>query len=123
MLGETLRARLIADRAAVLLAGDAPTSACAGGARGATPPSSASPGQPSCDEPSHPTHVPTLSGSLANDESACHVLPAPFVVAGSGAGPHGRHSLVGVHRRGVRSERTMCGSPSDPDERQQPDRL
>src|SRR5262249_18042751 len=36
----------------------------------------------------------------------------PFVVAGSWCGPHGQHPLVGVHRRGVQSERTMCGSRS-----------
>src|SRR5262249_31549430 len=40
-----------------------------------------------CDEASHPTHIPNLSGSLANDESAGHVLALPFVVAGSGCRP------------------------------------
>src|SRR5262249_7144527 len=76
-----------------------------------------------CDEASHPTHIPNLSGSLANDESAGHVLALPFVVAGSGCrppwpAPTRRRSPKG-RSIGANNVRFALG----PDERQQPDRV
>src|SRR5262249_50996034 len=110
MLGETLRSRPIADRAAVVLAGGDAASSCAGRARSARQQSSAS---TVVMRRRTPRIYRTCRGPLPTMNPLVMCSRSLSSWPAAGAGPHGRHPLVGVHRRGVRSERTMCGSPSD----------